>query len=97
MQVTKPGIEKCYLLTLDPTSDVEETILNVKERNIKKAIQTREKRGYFLNLIDPADVSRVQPSLIINGLLGLLLIVQIAHEHMTTVEAHLNGVLLHWK
>ena len=40
--------------------------------------------------IESPNVARVQPSLIINGLLSLLLIVQVAHEHMTTKVTHLN-------
>ena len=35
--------------------------------------------------IDSPNVPRVQPSLIINGLLSLLLVVQVAHEHVTTI------------
>ena len=36
------------------------------------------------------DVSRVQPSLIINGLLCLLFIVEVAHEDMAAIEANLD-------
>ena len=40
--------------------------------------------------INPPNVPRVQPSLIINGLLSLLLIVQVAHKDMTTVHTDLQ-------
>ena len=36
------------------------------------------------------DVSSVQPSPIINGLLCLFLVVQVAHEHMATVQTQLQ-------
>ena len=42
------------------------------------------------HLIQPPNVPRVQPALIINGLLGLLITVQVAHEHMTTIETDLK-------
>ena len=53
--------------------------------------------------IDSPNVPRVQPSHIINGLLCLLLIVQVAHEHMTTIctdlcttaDVQTNKILTH--
>ena len=52
--------------------------------------------------INSPNVPRVQPSLIINGLLTLLLIVQVTHKHMTTIHAdlYMNFIvleLIHWK
>ena len=44
------------------------------------------------------NVSRVQPSLIINGLLCLLFIVEVAHEDMAAIETNLDedGAKLIW-
>ena len=42
------------------------------------------------HLVHLPNVPRVQPALIINGLLGLLLLVQVAHEHMATIEKDLR-------
>ena len=39
--------------------------------------------------IDSPNVPRVQPSIIINSLLCLLLIVQVPHEHMTAIHTDL--------
>ena len=52
--------------------------------------------------INSPNVPRVQPSLIINGLLTLLLIVQVTHKHMTTIhtDLYMNFIvleLIHWK
>ena len=45
-----------------------------------------EDEAIFVNL---PNVPRVQPSLIINGRLSLLLIVQVSHEHVTTFHTNL--------
>ena len=41
-------------------------------------------------IVDLPNVARVQPSLIINGLFSLLLVVQVAHEHVTTIHTNLQ-------
>ena len=52
--------------------------------------------------INSPNVPRVQPSIVINGLLTLLLIVQVTHKHMTTIhtDLYMNFIvleLIHWE
>lgn len=41
-------------------------------------------------LIQLSDVSRVQPTIFVDGLNRLLLVVEVAHEHMATTETYLS-------
>ena len=76
-----------YIATFNSASNKKVFILEGQEYIKVSRSLWQVKLWYLINL---PDVSRVQPSLIINGFLGLLLIVQIPHEYMTTKVADLS-------
>lgn len=47
-------------------------------------------------LVVLAQVSRVQPALLVQGLLSLFWLIQVAHEHMTPPETDLTIPILVW-